>query len=173
MKKKSSKKKRQIDAQISYNIAYSASCWGISEHQFGSLFMLATFIPTFYPFSSAQIIALELSICDDFYLAFKDIGICKAECSCLIGPRQGLSASGRLPRRRCRKLFACHRFDHPPCLHRRSSGKTRFNPRFNARSNSGSQFQLLHLCVNLDVYHVAVTVATPHFSRFPFAPSLP
>ena len=128
--------------------------------------MSATFIPTFYPFSSALIIALELSICDNFYSAFKDIGICKAECSCLIGPRLRLRASGQLPRRRCRKLFACHRV---ACPHRRSGGKTRFNPRFNASSNSGSQVQLLHLCVNLDVFRVAVTVATLHFSRIPFS----
>ena len=54
-------------------------------------------------------------------IATVHIGICKAECSCLIGPRQHLRASGRLPLRSCRKPFACHRrrFDHPPCPHRR------------------------------------------------------
>ena len=165
-------------SQAKKKATYSASCWSISEHQFGTtghqatlcrrhLFQLSTrsvrlrsISRTFYANNrwlprpgpspgagavTALIIALELSICDNFYSAFNDIGICNAECSCLIGPRQRLRSSGRLPRRRCRKRFACHRCDRPSCPHCRSSGWRRPHS------------------------YIAVPVATLHFSRIPFA----
>ena len=60
-----------------------------------------------------------------------------------MGLRQRLRASGQLPRRSCRKLFACHRCDLPPCPHRRSNGWRRPHS------------------------YIAMTVATLHFSRIP------
>ena len=55
-------------------------------HRTPSPFLSAKFLPTFYPFGSALIIALEMSICDNFCSAVKDmlistvfIGVCKAE----------------------------------------------------------------------------------------------
>ena len=167
--KKGQQKKRQQNKVISRyqnaqnrdNTAYSAPCCSIGEQQVGTIghqtsYCRRHFFPTFYMFGSSVIIALEMSICDNFCSASKDILIAittqlsslafaRQNGSCLIGPRQRLRASGRRPRRRCRNLFACHRFDHPPYPHPRSSGWT-----------------LPHCCI-------AVTVATQYFSRIPFA----
>ena len=65
--------------------------------------------------------------------------------SCLIGPRPCLLAPWRRPRSNYGKLSACHRVDHPHCPHHRSGGRRR-----------------PHSCT-------ALTFATRHFSRFPFA----
>ena len=51
--------------------------------------------------------------------------------SCLIVPRQRLRAPWRRPHRSCGKLSnsACHRVDHPPCAHHRSSEWRRPHPK--------------------------------------------